>query len=375
MRGEALLSDLFVAFGFLPLAWAFLDRSLPSSSPDLAVAVLTILSLAALCRAFEAGDREAELLQAIALAVVAVTFKLSAAPFALPVVLAAGAALVRRRRFLPVRFVAGAGLLFLPLAARNVALTGHVVYPVLWTRIDALPWRVPPALVRLDQVRIASWARRPSPPLEASIPFRDWAGPWARRNFRLLAWPVAAPAFFGAFLLAALPVLLLRPPPTPGRLPLLVPCAVALAALAGWFVLAPDPRFALGTLYGLAMLPFSAAVLRIPGWPFPRRQAVAAALAGALLVAGSVLAVATARIRKGKVHSPGWLVPPPPSPGEVATRRTASGVEIRLPVGDDRCFDAPLPCTPFFRSSLSTTRDSGGRIRSFALPPDEPAAP
>ena len=60
---------------------------------------------------------------------------------------------------------------------------------------------------------------------------------------------------------------------------------------------------------------------------------------------------------------------------KVRTQRTISGEEILTPLDCDRCWNAPLPCTLFFRPSLIVGRDASGRIRSFSLPADEPAAP
>jgi hypothetical protein len=373
LRGTAGVPDLFLAAGFIPLVWAFLERSLPSPSPDLAVAILTILSLASVGRAFGSGARggeSADFHRAILLALFAAAAKLSAAPLAAAVVAVSGTALALKRSRFPIRFALGAALLLLPSAARSVVLTGHVVYPVAWTRIHGLPWAVPETIVREDVTRIRSWARVPALPFRASIPAAEWIGPWLGRNFRLFGWPVAAPAFYGVFLLAALPVLFRRSMPPGERPELLVPWAVSAVGLACWFLMAPDPRFAEGILFGVALLPSSAALLRLVPAPLPTRRVVPVAVAAALLVLGAVGAIEGLRTAKGISHRPGWIAPPAPTVPPVETRRTRSGLEIQVPLNGDRCWDAPLPCTPFFREDLAAQRDSRGRFRSFTLQPD-----
>jgi hypothetical protein len=47
-------------------------------------------------------------------------------------------------------------------------------------------------------------------------------------------------------------------------------------------------------------------------------------------------------------------------------RRTLSGLTVNVPTGDDRCWDAPLPCTPYFDETLRL-RDAGDMRRGFVV--------
>jgi hypothetical protein len=373
-------SDTILAAGFVPIAWAFVDRSLPSPSPDLAVAFLTILALAHLARAFEGPADLLALRRAAFLGLFAAAVKLSAAPLAATLLAIAAfgafrpAARPRLARELGM-LLAPLILLGIPWAARGVVATGHLLYPLPATRVAAASWAVPLPLVELDRMRIESWARHPGIPLTRSIPFRQWAPSWARRHVRLFAFPPTPVGVHGALLLLSALVLAVRGIRLEDRLPLFVPVAVAAAGLVFWFLTAPDPRFALGLLYGVSVPPL-VAVLRgagISAWSNRSRAALAAAA-----IALTVLAIAageTFRSEKRPSAWPGLVTPLPPPPIGVRARKTASGDSVLTPSAGDRCWDARLPCTPYFRPSLVIGRDASGRIRSFSLPADEPAIP
>ena len=381
VRAEAGFSDLFLAAGFVPISWAFLDRSLPSPSPDLAVTFLTILALAQASAAFEGPADFLALRRAAFLGLFAASVKLSAAPTAAALLTVAAvtaftAATAGPRIARPLgALLVPALLLAVPWAARGIVTTGHLLYPLPATRVATASWAVPRSLVELDRARIENWARNPGPKPDHSVPFREWAPPWVRRNVRLLAFPPTPIGVYGPLLLLSTLVLALRRIRKEDRLPLLVPTGISAAGLAFWFVTAPDPRFAAGLLYGVTVPPLAAALRSagLPDWSRRRRAALASAgVALALLAVGAGEA-----LRWEKRPSP-WqgLVCPPPSPStKVRTRRTSSGDEILTPVAGDRCWNAPLPCTPFFRPSLVVGRDRSGQIRSFSLPADEPAVP
>ncbi len=166
-------------------------------------------------------------------------------------------------------------------------------------------------------------------------------------------------------MLMSLPLLVVRREMDRGAL--FVPWLVSAAGLGLWFLTAPDPRFAHGLLFGFAFLPVSAALRRagFAGWTPRRRAALAFAGLGTFVLI--VVPADLFLIAKGKISPPSLLFQSPSRVASTLARRTASGLAVLIPVADDRCWNAPLPCTPTFRPDLRAERHPSGRIRRFTL--------
>jgi hypothetical protein len=150
--------------------------------------------------------------------------------------------------------------------------------------------------------------------------------------------------------------------------------AVAAAAIAStlfWFLSAPDIRFGYGALFVLAALPLALALTgaRAAAWPLWARRRLAVGTGVALLAFSAIL------LNREGEWRPVALVPPAPPRPVVEERQTAAGETVRVPVRDDRCWDAPRPCTPFFDPRLAVDRDLRGRPRVFSLLPLPAGAP
>jgi len=156
-----------------------------------------------------------------------------------------------------------------PFLARNVILSGYLLYP--FPSIDLFPvdWKIPLERAIGERMSIQAWGRFPR--LEAArvlaMPFGEWFPKWLDEqtlNRRLI---------FDAALLSPLAVL-------PGL-------AIARRFWLGWLVFyagtlfwlfsAPDFRFGYGFLIGtiaMALAPWFAAVLKRTIFPAPRVSAV-----------------------------------------------------------------------------------------------------
>ncbi|MGH9418878.1 MAG: hypothetical protein ACRD3J_02800, partial [Thermoanaerobaculia bacterium] len=68
------------------------------------------------------------------------------------------------------------------------------------------------------------------------------------------------------------------------------------------------------------------------------------------------------------ISTTGWSAVPS-SP--VITRETASGLTVYVPVSGEQCWNAPLPCTPYFSANLALRVKgdmSSGFVNQGALP-------
>ena len=107
-----------------------------------------------------------------------ITMKLSAAPFILlavfPVCL-----YVRRKTARPIIvFVLCAILIALPFLARNVILTGYLLYPYPAIDLFDLPWKIDAGYARSDQMEIAVWGRGYTDVYQYHAPLSYWVPGW-----------------------------------------------------------------------------------------------------------------------------------------------------------------------------------------------------
>jgi hypothetical protein len=352
VKGTAGTPSLLLAFGVVPLAVLATNASVPSLSTDLPAAVLTIVSAHFLLRPWPSRvERRA----AATLAFFAVTVKLSAAVWLAAVLLAV-------RVFPPALAVGG-----IAWVLRGIALSGYLLYPAVATRLGFPPWATPPSIAREEVLWVRSWARWPEHAPAEVLAGWAWLGPWAKWTLtRLSVLPLVL--LLGAGIAGLLLGRGRASEGSSGR-PAALTLAAALASTLFWFWWAPDPRFGYGALFVLAVLPLAVSLpkLGLAAWPGRVRMALAAGLGASLTTAGAAVLLAGAGLRLA-------ILSPPALPEPVVEEeRTVDGDTVLVPVLDDRCWNAPLPCTPFFRRDLVILRDAAGRIRAFRFEPSAPA--
>ncbi len=259
-----------------------------------------------------------------------------------------------------------------PWLVRGAVLSGYPLYPSGALAVD-VDWRVPAEQVAAER----AWTRehgqwpRPGPGL-------SWVGPWLksmgrpyRRQRVLLPVAVAAAAAVGLLALRRrgrhLPDFA-----RPGWL-LLVP--IALGTLF-WLATSPHPRFGFFLFWALASLTVAQLVL-LPQTPtLPVRRAILAGglVLGALplldvplrqLARGSDLSAVARRALLEWPPGPDWGLHGTPS-ASLATYTTDSGLVLHVPTDDNRCWEAPLPCTPHPAPNLQL-RDPDDPARGFRV--------
>lgn len=367
--GRRDLGSLLAAASLLVVATA--AGELGGQSPDAGGAVLAWAALVAWARALSRGGPEPEgtpeaRAQAVAgalLALLAATVKLSYA--LLP---AAGALLLlAHRRWLDRRAwlgtIGAAAALLLPWLAHGILASGCPLFP---SQVACLPvpWATPASIGNDVSAWVRSWARAPGVHHAQVLGRWDWLPGWADATLQSgLVQLVLALLAAGAVALALLAAVRAG---RPGRAAWLT-WAVAAAGTAGWFALAPTPRFGWAWLLALAAIPAAeAAALALARWP-------GRATAGALL---ALLLGATAWLLP---ESLAWLGQVPASAHPVAAwptlpaapwreQRTLPGAAVVLPVLGDQCWSAPRPCTPYFDPGLSIE----GVIRTYTANPVHP---
>jgi hypothetical protein len=322
-----------------------------SPTPDAAVFAVEIVLVALLLQFFARdGIAEADtstLVAIVSLAAVAITLKLSTLVFAGATLVSAVTIALRFRtmRWTTMRSLAFATFVILVWVIRSVVASGYLVYPIRWT---ALPvgWKIPEHLI-VDEVNsIGAWARLPYHPWREVIGSWNWFPQWL---LRIADRPDIVAAF--GLMSVTLIYFFSAPKASPRRAnsavgSIRVILGIGLFSLVFWFLSAPDPRF-LGAVLWIVLL-------GVVGLVFDGVLIEQQTRLSKMLVLLSWIAVALCFARNGLAltySTQGKLAESMAKP-DLKSAITGSGLTIYTPAQGDECWDAPLPCTPYFRPQL-----------------------
>ena len=237
--------------------------------------------------------------------------------------------------------------------AHGVIVSGYVAYPL---SVGSFPveWRLPKAMVQYEADWIAAWARRPRIRPELLAGEYPWFHGW------LVYTPRDRDVIGVATALLLAAGLYVRGRRTgaksasslPRMSTFLLPSFVAVGA---WFATAPAIRFIIGPLWviGVATLAWALARLNLPP---PSGTRAGHSTHGLLLAMfGAALAIG---IHESIAAQPSFAI----------TRTTTrSGLTVYYPVADDRCGDAPLPCSNLRPDDRLELRQPGSMAKGFRL--------
>lgn len=369
--GNVSATDWFLTFLFLPAAiWAATGR-LSGANTDLPTTTVCIVATFFLFRALDTAafpvappseSRDESLFKGPQLSLViamvlfslAVAFKLSSLVFALSGWSVSFVALYfsdsvfpsQRKRLAVVAVLLSAAIIA-PWICRGLVLTGYPFFPSPAFGISA-DWTVPAANAQAQADFARSFARIPQ------IPLADTSGyHWLRQWFRELIREREGFLIPVSLMLIGIVFLALHSWRTnraqlPRWLWLLLP---ALAGIVFWFCEAPAIRFGEPALWTAGATLGVLAAFPLLESPIKRRLFCLALLLSIIWAAHPRL-LWSSNIRPSlSVHA----VPPLPQP-PVVQRQTSSGLTIYVPLETNQCWDAPLPCSPYFSDTLRLRR-------------------
>jgi hypothetical protein len=374
-RGDNMAPYLFDLVLLPPVLAIVVSEDISSFTTDVPPAIVLFVACSQAYRLL--SMRCSELLTAssavvlVILAVLAATLKASYILMAGLLVLTAAASLIRQASK-PVIVRAGkwsvaiAVFGIVPWIINSVLLSGYPLYP---STFGGLPvdWKVPEDLATAQRLWIAAHARH-----SIADGFM-WVGPWLKH---ILHWSYnnevgqAGSGILGVLIPLSIVVVSLLAAVVVGRKRLavclqnngwwLIP--VCDLATLFWFLVAPGPRFGFAILWSLAAVCVAQSIGLYRPWV--RRLALPVALAMACiplifpLPQSDVLRSLIARsfITPGPDHG----LYPYPKP-ELSRFTTQSGLMLYVPVNDNRCYDAPLPCTPHPAPNVVLIEGADGR--------------
>lgn len=350
-------TDWFHCILAIPVIFWATRSKIVGTLTDEPAAIVCLVAAGMLFENFSQSNEESpsrkgssRLLVAMSLFSLAVSFKISTVVFAL---LAWCLAFHRIWMLSPcaqkrIKYLSAAltfsALILLPWCARGIILSGYPLYPVaiLGFPVD---WKVPLSVAQYYARGVQSWGRMPDVPL-ADTRGLAWLSEWLNRAMRnRVAFQVPL-----GISLAGLAVAFAFRSGDKSRqdrpwLWLLLP---SLASMVFWFLASPDLRFgqfaiwtAAGTLGTEGILSAASA-----------NRAVYSRMSLALLLLSLVWCLV----------SFGWKEPyrsllavkglPPLPKVDLSLRHTSSGLAVYVPAHGNQCWDSPIPCTPYFDTTL-----------------------
>jgi hypothetical protein len=280
----------------------------------------------------------------------AVTFKLSTIVFALlawclaiRAIWLLGQPLRQRTKYL-FAALALSILIMVPWCARGIILSGYPFFPV---RVFAFPvaWKIPLSAARWFVIAIKSWGRIPDVPFHNTQGIH-WLGDWlnhALRNRPSFQVPLAISL---AGLVVALTLRFRgKPLPVCSWLSLLLPSIVGIIF---WFATSPDLRFAQFAIWTTAATLGAWGIVSLDLQLRPQHTN----LLLAALVLSSIWCVISFGWKEPLLTLRGVQQPPPLPKPALILQHTLSGLAVYVPAEGQQCWDAPLPCTPYFDESL-----------------------
>lgn len=319
---------------------------------DLPAIILTLIVGVLLLKLWEPPesprDQAHTFFALITIAAAGVISKLSFAPVAaLAGAVALTALIVRQRAGLQSRYglvliigsvLLGAGFVSLWMV-RGVILSGYPAYPSTFAAFD-VDWRVPCAAAQSEADWVYSWARTPGAYPDDVLGSWRWLIPWLVRT-------LSVDDVFTPLLITAVTIgfaWMRRALPRASWSLLLVP----LFGLGFWFFTAPDPRFALGSFWLLA---YGSLALLLAD--YARTHAHTSQIA-VLLIA---VLISYHHLAEFLTYGSGFQSAPLP---KLATVELTGGLTVSVPIerladppGDERCYRADLPCTPYPNPKLT----------------------
>jgi hypothetical protein len=380
------LSDIFLILS--GLVWFLFAQSkfVSSPSPDTPVLALTLVSTYASIKAMESEEGWFYYgFIAFFIAVFAITVKFTALPLLLAPMATLSWNFYRHRErwdkhksLLRRLLIISSGttlLVLLPWMLRGILLSGCAAFPLSLGCFPSLTWATQvscssPACNDLISAGgaaawIKSWARQPNLSPDVVLSNWNWLIPWLD-NF--LSGEVVRKSATLLFLGTVLLWLARgeKKPSVQERMTYMLPASVSFLGIMFWFLTAPDLRFAEGYFWSLGLLIFSAGIYGLyTAYQLMRfNRIILIGLAVIALVYGNGL---------GKINHQELYVnrqeiflswPAIPS-ADLEERFTKDGVRVLSPTSGDQCWNADLPCTPYFDADLKISLDSTGLPERF----------
>ncbi|PTY02946.1 hypothetical protein DB346_08010 [Verrucomicrobia bacterium LW23] len=247
--------------------------------------------------------------------------------------------------------------------------SGYPLWPSSPLRLNT-EWAIPRDVTQVYMYWLTSWAQEPHTPYDVVLSSNEWFLPWLVRLVVNDFTEVVAPILL-FFIICICSILTYIRARATGAFKLwYLTCLLPLfGAIAFWFIYAPDTRYAEGYFW---LLP--GAILSI----CVAAQTQRPQLLGAIIVAFAVMCVP---FFTGRQNLARYAFSFPPAAWQplrtvpLTEKYTDQGVRIYVPTTGYQTWDAPLPCTIYFRPDLELLGEGlGSGWKRTKTKPHPPAA-
>jgi hypothetical protein len=241
-------------------------------------------------------------------------------------------------------------LILLPWCVRGILLSGYPFYPATVLGFP-VAWRIPLSAARWYAIGIRSWGRIPDTPFHNTQGIH-WLDDWLNHALRNRPASQVPLAISLAGLLASLiPRFRGKPGPACPWLSLLAP---SIAGIIFWFLASPDLRFAQFAIWTTAATLGAWGIVSLD----IHRHRARSNLVLATLALSSIWCLISFGWKEPLVALRGVRRPPALPESALILKHTLSGLAVYVPAHGEQCWDAPLPCTPYFDPSLRLRDES-----------------
>jgi hypothetical protein len=249
-------------------------------------------------------------------------------------------------------------VVLLPWLIRNVVLSGYLAYPLPGLDLFSFDWKIPAASVTAVKNWIRSWAIMPgqTPENVFRLSPGEWLPVWFHRLPGFYRFSLAV-CFLSPVIVAAARI---RKKDKLGR-ELVTFWSVCFAGLVFWFATAPDIRFAYGFILFCVAIPL-AAFTGLLGRVRPKT--LTGGVLAFVVLFGLVHAISP-QLRTSPEKLVEHLWRPEPLKEARTVEKKARNLTVSVPAVGNMCYNAAIPCTPYFNPDLElrgTRLDDGFRI-------------
>lgn len=340
--------------------WALFSNGLASPAPDMTSGLMQVVIFVVFGRTVVnyVKDGRVSLCDSIVLFILsatAITVKLSNIAFCGVIMTLVLIGLLKtsdKRIGDSLRLLLPAMLIILVWCVRGVILSGAPLYPSTIGYIH-MEWSVPINKVIDEANWVYSWARQPYTHWSNVLGNWHWLTPWFYRIMAKI--DIVCPV--GIFILLMLLSTSFSNKKSKDNLFVFLMLSLPIfIGIIFWFMTAPEPRFA-NALF--LLLPIPAIMLfSVDDINKLNNKISFTIFIWALLISGALLIFdnfnllhsAVNYLKKELTISTSGYQPVKKVP--LHTKYTKSGLMVYMPVKGDQCWDAPLPCTPYFNENI-----------------------
>ncbi len=341
-------SSLFILITFFPWLFTLNPFFVSSPSPDAPIIILIFFTTFLIIRYFE-NKKEDNILIALLFSFFALTVKLSAFFCFFEVLLIAIFACKKATKLKYGIILLALLIIGIPYLSRGVILSGYTAFPLTAGYFN-FQWSVAPESAENTANWIKSWARIPGVDWHIALKNPNWPSSWLQRNSVFL-WPYCISIAL-SILLILLSFILEK---NKKALKFLAILSLSFSGCLFWFFSAPEPRFGYGYLFSFSSLLWSYGLYNL----FAEKK-ITDLLMKSVLFLFFFLLIFNNNLSLKQIFKTTKI-----KNARYEKNTTNQSDIVFSPKSGDQCFDAPLPCTPYFNKDLKIIKDKNNNFKMF----------